>query len=127
MVFQFLIRAIALSVAMTVVTASRADVTEDATNILDTASVTGGFVVHLGVANGELTAALPMSWWQFSRPLLVSPQANTVPWASSPINKPVVLLLTPTTALNLGKLASAAAAALPPTFWPVRSASPVAL
>ena len=56
--FQFLIRAIALSVAMTVVTASRADVTEDATNILDTASVTGGFVVHLGVANGELTAAL---------------------------------------------------------------------
>jgi len=61
MVFQFLIRAIALSVAMTVVTASRADVTADATKILDTANVTGGFVVHLGVADGELTAALQTS------------------------------------------------------------------
>ena len=61
MVFQFLIRAIALSVAMTVVTASRASVTEDAIKILDTANVTGGFVVHLGVADGELTAALQTS------------------------------------------------------------------
>ena len=58
MVSQFLIRSIALIVAMPFVTASQADVNEDATKILNTANVTGGFVVHLGVADADLPAAL---------------------------------------------------------------------
>ena len=35
-----------------------ADVQEDAEQILDQAGVTGGFVVHLGAGDGQLTAAL---------------------------------------------------------------------
>ena len=48
-------------VALEFFSTARAGVTEDAAKILETAGITGGFVVHLGAADGELTVALQTS------------------------------------------------------------------
>ncbi len=44
--------------AMTLTSVLRADVNQDAEAILKEANIAGGFVVHLGVSDGELTTAL---------------------------------------------------------------------
>ena len=56
-----MVRAIILLVVLGIANDALADVTKDAAAILDTAHVTGGFVVHLGASDGELTAALQTS------------------------------------------------------------------
>ncbi|MBC7968163.1 MAG: class I SAM-dependent methyltransferase, partial [Fuerstia sp.] len=58
MVRRFIVQAVAWGFVLALAAASRASVSEDAAEILTTANVTGGFVVHLGVGDGELTAAL---------------------------------------------------------------------
>ena len=58
MVHRFIVIVAALSLIVGFVPESRGGVAEDAAEILQTANVTGGFVVHLGVGDGALTAAL---------------------------------------------------------------------
>lgn len=58
MLLRFFAQAVALGFVLGLAAASRAGVAEDAAEILTTANVTGGFVVHLGGGDGELTAAL---------------------------------------------------------------------
>ena len=58
MVHRFIVSVAALSLIVGFVPESRGGVAEDAAEILQTANVTGGFVVHLGVGDGALTAAL---------------------------------------------------------------------
>lgn len=61
MVCQFLVRAVAMSFVVGFAVDANADMTEAATQILQTSGITGGFVVHLGAGDGQLTAALQMS------------------------------------------------------------------
>lgn len=61
MFLRSLIHVTALCLAVECISISRADVTDDAAKVLETANVAGGFVVHLGVSDGGFTAALQAS------------------------------------------------------------------
>ena len=58
MLHRVIVQVVTFGFVVGLAAASRAGVAEDAAEILKSAGVTGGFVVHLGAGDGELTAAL---------------------------------------------------------------------